>query len=96
MESKIPNICGLVTTSALTGVENTIPDVSSLVKKKTDYDTKISDIEKKITDHDHDEYITTSEFNKLTTEHFAARLAKRKSRPKLLPFSGWAPKITSA
>ena len=43
--------------------------------KKTDYDTKISDIEKKITDHDHEKYITTSEFNKLTAENFNAILA---------------------
>ena len=45
-----------------------IPDVSNLVKKKkkTDYDTKIREIEKKVTDHDHDKYITTPEFNKLT------------------------------
>ena len=40
-------------------------DTSNLVKK-TDYNTKISEIEKKITDHDHDKYITTQEFNKLT------------------------------
>ena len=32
---------------------------------KTDYDKKIKEIEKKITDHKHDEYITTPEFNKL-------------------------------
>ena len=44
--------------------------------KKTDYDTKISDIEKKIADHNHDKYITTQEFNKLTTEDFNARLAQ--------------------
>ena len=30
----------------------------------------------KITDHDHDEYITTSEFNKLTTENINASLTK--------------------
>ena len=35
--------------------------------KKTDYDTKISDFEKKITDPNHDKYGTTQEFNKLTT-----------------------------
>ena len=29
-----------------------MPDVNSLVKK-TDYNAKINDIEKKITDHDH-------------------------------------------
>ena len=31
---------------------------------------------KKITDHDHDKYITAPEFNKLTAENFAARLAQ--------------------
>ena len=44
--------------------------------KKTDYDAKISDILKKDIDLDPDKYITTSEFNKLTTENFAARLAQ--------------------
>ena len=33
-------------------------------------------LEKKIDDHDHDKYITTQEFNKLTSKNFAARLAK--------------------
>ena len=33
------------------------------------------DIENKVTNHDHDEYITTSEFDKLTTENFKTRLA---------------------
>ena len=75
IESKIPSISGLVTTSALTAVENKIPSVSNLVKK-TDYDTKVNEIEKKITDHKHDKYITTLEFNKLTAENFAARLAQ--------------------
>ena len=37
---------------------------------------EINEIEKKITDHNHDKYITTSEFNKVTTENFAARLAQ--------------------
>ena len=44
--------------------------------KKTDYNTKISDIENKISDHNHDKYITTSEFNKLTTGTFNARLGQ--------------------
>ena len=42
--------------------------------KKTDYNTQISEIEKKITAHIHDTYKTTLEFNKLTTGNFAARL----------------------
>ena len=33
-------------------------------------------LKKKITDHDHDKQITTPEFNKLTLENFAARLAQ--------------------
>ena len=76
VKNKIPNITNLATTTALTAVENKIPNVSNLVKK-TDYNTKISEIENKITtDHDHDKYITTQEFNKLTSENFAARLAQ--------------------
>ena len=65
---------GLATNSALTAVENKIPDVSSLVKK-TDYDTKISEIVKKVSDHNHDKYITTPEFNILAARVFIARLA---------------------
>ena len=44
--------------------------------KKTEYNTKVNKIEKKITDHSHDKHITTPEFNKLTVENFAARLAQ--------------------
>ena len=43
--------------------------------KFTDYDTKITEIEAKITDHNHDKY-TTLEFNALTTGAFNARLAQ--------------------
>ena len=57
-----------------TAVKNKIPDVSNLVKK-ADYDAKISDDYDMIY-HDHDKYITTPEFNKLTAENFAARLAQ--------------------
>ena len=59
----------------MTAVENKIPDVSSFIKK-AEYDTKISDIEKKITDHDHDKYITTPEFNTMAANVFNARLAQ--------------------
>ena len=58
----MPSITNLTTNSALTAIENKIPDVSGLVKK-TDYNTKINEVEKKITDHNHNKYITTSEFN---------------------------------
>ena len=52
-------------------------DANNLVKK-ADYNTKIAETEKKILDHDHSKYITTQEFNKLTAENFAARLAQAK------------------
>ena len=65
----------MVTTSALTAIESKIPSVSNLAKK-TDYETKISELEKKLTNHNHDKYITTPEFNKLTAENFSARLAQ--------------------
>ena len=42
-------------------VENKIPNISDLVKK-TYYNTKISELEKKLTDHGHDQYITTPHF----------------------------------
>ena len=48
-------------------------DTSDLVKN-ADYNTKINEIEKKIIDHDDDEYITAQEFKKLTVDNFAARL----------------------
>ena len=42
---------------------------------KTDQNTKISEIENKVAiDHDHDKYITSQEFHKLTSENIAARL----------------------
>ena len=46
-----------------------------LIVKKTDCSTKIDEVEKKINDHGHsNKYITTQEFNKLTSENFAKRL----------------------
>ena len=57
IEGEIPNITGLATTSALTAIENKIPSVTNLVKK-IDNNTKVREINKKITDH-------STEFNKL-------------------------------
>ena len=75
LENKITDVTNLATKIALTTVENKIPSVSSLVKK-TDYDTKISELEKKLTDHDHDKYVATSEFNTLAANVFNAKLAQ--------------------
>ena len=44
--------------------------------KKNDYNTKIREIEKKITQHGLHKYISTPKFNKLITEKFSARLAQ--------------------
>ena len=48
---------------------------SNLVNK-TDYDTKVNEIEKKVTDHKHDKYIATLDFNQLAAENFAAKLVQ--------------------
>ena len=75
IEGKILSISGLATNLALIAVENKIPDASSLVKK-IDFNTKVSEIETKLADHNNGKYIPTSEFNKLTAQIFAARLAE--------------------
>ena len=55
-----------------------IPNISDVVKKP-DYNTKIIEIENKITtDHDHDKYITTLDSSKLISENFTAWLAQAK------------------
>ena len=75
LQNKIPDVSSLATKTVLTAVENKIPSVSCLVQK-TDYDTKITETEKELTDHNHDKYITTPEFNTLADDVFNARLAK--------------------
>ena len=72
LENKILDVSSLATKTALTVVENKLPDVSSLIKK-TDYNTRITDIENKLTDHNHDKYITTPKFNTLAASVFNAR-----------------------
>ena len=64
LENKIPDVSNLATKTTLTAVENKIPGVSRLVQK-TNYDTKINEFEKKLTNHDHNKYTTTLEYNTL-------------------------------
>ena len=46
-----------------------------IYSRKLTITQKITENEKKITDHSHNnKYITTHEFNKLTSENFASRL----------------------
>ena len=65
----------MATKTSLTTVENKIPDVSNLVNK-TDYNTKVTEIENKLNNHNHDKYITTPEFNTLAADGFNARLVQ--------------------
>ena len=71
--TKITDASDLVTTTTLNTklVKLRIPDTSSLVNT-TILNTKTSEVEKKIPNHD--KYITTPEFNKLTAESFPARI----------------------
>ena len=63
----------LATKTALTVIENKIPNVSNLINK-TDCNTKVAEIENKLNNHNHDKYIDTQEFNKLADNVFNARL----------------------
>ena len=75
LENKIPDVSSLATKAALTAVENKIPHVSNLVKK-TDYNTKVTETENELNNHNHDKYITTSEFDTLAADVFNVRLAQ--------------------
>ena len=59
LENKIPDISSLAIKTALTAVENKIPDVNNKLWQ-INYDTKISELENKLTDHNHGKYITAS------------------------------------
>ena len=98
LEKKIADVSNLVKNTKLTELENKIPDVSSLARKstavenkipsvinlvkKTEYNTKITDIENKLNNHNHDKYITTPEFNTLATDVFNAKLTQANLIPK--------------
>ena len=79
LENKIPDTSGLVKktnyNTKITELENKIPDISNLAAK-----TALTAIENKIPsvsdNHNHDKYIDTSEFNKLASDVFNARLAQ--------------------
>ena len=73
LKNKILDISNLATKAALTALENEIPSVSNLIKK-TDYNTEVTEIENKLDSHIHDKHIDTSEFNKLASDVFNARI----------------------
>ena len=73
VKEEITKITNLAPTGSYTAVGNKIPSVNNFVKE-TDYNTKINEVEKKFTDHNHDKHTTTPELNKLRAENFAATL----------------------
>ena len=80
VKDKIRNFANLVTTSALTAVENKIASVNNFVKKKkkkkNGYNTEVNKIGKKIANHNHDNYISIPEFYKFSKEIFGLRLSR--------------------
>ena len=50
--------------------------ISVVQSKEVDYNTKITEIKKQLTDHDHDKYITTTEFNYLAARVFNSGLTQ--------------------
>ena len=75
VENKIPSINNLATKTELTTVENKVHSIRGLVNT-TDSNTKITDIENKLNNQNHDKYVATSEFNTLAADVFNARLAQ--------------------
>ena len=69
IEGKIPSIAGLDTIATLTAVKNRIPNVSNLVKKKANYNAKISHTEKK--------YFSTSDYNEFTRDILGAKIKEK-------------------
>ena len=67
MQGNIPSI-GLAATATLAAVENKIPNVTILFKK-TDFDAKILDTEKK--------YFATSYYNKFTRDILDVKIEKK-------------------
>ena len=75
LESKIPDVSSLATKTTLTAVENKIPSVNNFVRK-TDYNTKVTEVENKLTDHNHGKYTTTPGFGTLAADVFNVALAQ--------------------
>ena len=72
VNSRICNITNLASTAALFAAQNKIPNFSNLVKKRN----ITQKLNKNTSEYNHDKYVTTQEFNKLTSGNFDARLAQ--------------------
>ena len=77
-----------VLNTKISEVENKILNICSLVTM-TVLNTRISEVENKIPNHD--KYISTLEFNKLTAKHFTAKL----KQGNLVTKTDFAKKLTS-
>ena len=71
VKNKIPSITNLATTAALNAkineAKNKMPNITNLATN-----TALTDVQNKISNHNN--YIITPEFNKLTTENFTTRI----------------------
>ena len=74
VRNEMPKTTNLATSTALNDkineVENKIPNITNLATTTT----AVTAVENKISDRS--KYVTTPEFNKITAEHFTARLAQ--------------------
>ena len=68
---EIPSISGWATAAPLSAVGNKIPDLNN-EDKKTDYDTKILNIECK--------YFITTDYNKFTSQTIGAKIKQKRLR----------------
>ena len=82
VENKIPDVSKYATKNALTNLSNTVPDISTLIKK-SDYDTKIAEIENK--------YVSNSgvtaklaQANVITKRNFDAKIIELENKTKKL------------
>ena len=62
-----------------------------LIWLKKNYNTKVTEIENKLTNDNHDKHIDTQEFNKLAADVFNARVAQAK----LITKTGFDAKLSS-
>ena len=82
LENKIPDISNLATKTALTNLSNTVPDISTLIKK-SDYDTKIKEIESKyVSDVGFDPKLAQA--NVITKRNFDAKITEVENNIKKL------------
>ena len=70
VNSRICNITNLASTTALFAAQNKIPNFGNLVKKRN-ITQKLK--KKNTSEHNNDKYVTTQEFNKLTSGNFDAQ-----------------------